>query len=307
MSVRVGLSFGAFPFSQPSAFWRWVDVCERSAVDSIWLPDRLVGSALSPEPLTALAAIAGRTHRLKVGTDVVVLPIRDPVLLAKQCATIDFLSGGRFLPAFGVGADQAPEWSALRLSSAGRGGRANEMLRLMNRLWTEDDVTFEGRFFQLANVSISPKPTQSPLPVWIGGSSNAAIERTARYGHGWIGSSVSVPAEIGRIVAAIKAKAAEIGRDIAPDHYGAGFSYRFGSWEDPIVERTIRSLAARAGNASPSSYMGVGDAEAIIALVKTYEAVGISKFVLRPLATSDDDMLEQTRRLSDEVLPYTHT
>ncbi len=306
MSVRVGLSFGAFPFSQPEAFWRWVDACEESAVDSIWLSDRLVGAALSLEPLTALAAIAGRTRRLKVGTDVVVLPLRDPVLLAKQCATLDYLSGGRLLPAFGVGADQAPEWTALGLSREGRGARANEMLRLMNRLWTEDEVTFEGKYFHTSNASISPKPKQVPLPVWIGGSSKAAIERAARYGHGWIGSSVAPPAGVARTVAAIRARAAELGREIAPDHYGVGFTYRFGSWAEPVVERTASALAARAGNAPPRSLLAVGNAEVIIALVRAYEAVGISKFVLRPLATSDADMVDQTRRLSDEVIPHVH-
>jgi alkanesulfonate monooxygenase SsuD/methylene tetrahydromethanopterin reductase-like flavin-dependent oxidoreductase (luciferase family) len=103
VSVRVGLSFGGFPFSGPAAFWRWVDACEEGAVDSIWLPDRIVSTTPLLEPLSALAAMVGRTRRLKFGTDVVVLPTRDPVLLAKQCATIDYLSEGRFLPAFGIG------------------------------------------------------------------------------------------------------------------------------------------------------------------------------------------------------------
>jgi probable F420-dependent oxidoreductase len=307
MSVRVGLSFGGFPFSSPTGFWRWVDACEESAVDSIWLSDRIVSTTPVLEPLSALAAIAGRTRRLKLGTDVVVLPTRDPVLLAKQCATIDYLSAGRFLPAFGIGSDPAPEWAALGVRTRGRGARANEMLQLMARLWTEDDVSFAGKYFQCEHVSINPKPQQAPLPVWIGGASAAAVERTARYGHGWIGGSVSLPQRTGEVIAAIRAKAAELGRSIEPDHYGAGVSFRFGSWEEPIVTRTVESLAGRTGGAAPSSFLGVGDAEAIIAVINAFQAVGVSKFVLRPLAASDAEMIEQTQRLSREVLPYVHT
>jgi len=307
VSVRVGVTLGPFPFADASGFWRWVDLCEEGVIDSIWLSDRLVGAALSLEPLSALAAIAGRTRRLKVGTDVIVLPTREPVLLAKQCATIDYLSAGRFLPAFGVGADQAPEWTALSVSPEGRGGRANEMLRLMNQLWAENDVSFAGKYFRCEHTSISPKPKQSPLPVWIGGGSKAAIERTARYGHGWIGGSVAPPEVTGRVVTAIRARSAEIGRPLPEDHYGVGFNFRFGRWGDPIVERTVQQSGARAGSAEPSTYMAVGDAGAIVELVQAYEAAGISKFVLRPLATSEADMLEQTRRLAEEVIPRIHT
>jgi probable F420-dependent oxidoreductase len=306
VSVRVGISFGTFPFSQPAAFWSWVDACEASTVDSIWISDRLVGPAFSLEPLSALAAIAGRTRRLKVGCNVVVLPAREPVLLAKQCATIDYLSDGRFLPAFGVGADQAPEWPAMGLSPQGRGARANEMLSLLDRLWTDTDVTFDGKHFNVKHASIRPRPKQAPLPMWIGGSSPAAIERTARYGHGWLGGSTASPAMVAPVVAAVKARAAELGRVIPDDHFGVGFSYRFGDWDEPIVAEAVRSLAAR-GSADPHSVMAVGTSEAIVELVRAFVAVGVSKFVLRPIAASGEEMLEQTVRLSREVIPIVHT
>ena len=306
MSVRVGLGFIAFPFSSAEAFWRWVDACEESEVDSLWLSERLVSPQPVLEPLSALAAIAGRTRRLKFGVNATVLPLRDPVLLAKECATIDYLSGGRFLPAFGVGNDAAPEWRAMGIDPHRRGARANEMLELLTRLWTEDNVSFAGKHFRCEGVSISPKPVQSPMPVWIGGSSDAAVERTARYGTGWIAGAAQTPAQVGRVIAAIKERAANLGRSIDEDHYGAGVSFRFGSWEEPAVQRSVQAFAARAGGADPRAYMAVGDAEAIIALVQAYRAVGACKFVLRPIATSDDEMLAQSRRLADEVIPFVH-
>lgn len=307
MSVRIGIGFTGFPFSGAEAFWRWVDACEAGPIDSVWLSERLVSAQPVLEPFAALAAISGRTQRLKFGVNVAVLPLRDPLILAKECATIDYLSGGRLLPAFGVGNDEAPEWRALGLDAKSRGSRANEMLALLQRLWTEDDVTFEGEHFRYRGVSVNPKPVQSPLPVWIGGSSDAAVERTARYGHGWIAGAAQTPQQAGRVIAAIKSRLHETGRAIDEDHYGAGLSFRFGSWEEPVVQRAAAALAARAGpGADPRSYMAVGDASAISGLLRAYRAEGVCKFVLRPIAASDAEMLAQTLRLAQEVIPTAH-
>ena len=303
MSTRIGLGFGVFPFSGAEAFWRWIDYCEGTAIDSIWLSERLVGSTLNLEPLTALGAIAGRTRRIKFGMNATVLPLRDPLVLAKECATIDYLSDGRLLPVFGVGGDIAPEFTATSQGTQGRGARSNEMLKLLTRLWSEDNVTHEGKYYNYKNVTIEPKPKQDPLPVWIGGSSEAAIERTARYGTGWLSGSAQTPAQIGRVVAAIRDRSAELGRPIDDDHYGAGVAFRFGSWEEPAVQQQAKLLQARNPDVDPRAMMAVGGAEDVIQLCEVLRAVGISKFVLRPVATDDDDMLHQSRILADEVIP----
>ena len=307
MTVRAGLGFGAFPFESAASFWRWIDQCEDSIVDSIWLSERLVSPQPFLEPIAALAAIGGRTRRLKFGMNATVLPLRDPLVLAKECATIDYLSEGRFLPMFGVGNDVAPEWRALGLDTRGRGQRSNEMLALLNRLWTEEHVTFDGRFFHYSDVTISPRPVQAPLPMWIGGSSDAAIERTARYGSGWLGGSTQLPAQIERVIGAIRKRSAELGRPIDEDHYGAGLSFRFGAWDEPVVERAVAALRARAGkDVEPRALMAVGGSDEIIELVRVYRSVGVSKFVLRPMAVDDADMLEQSRLVAAEVLPTVH-
>lgn len=307
MSVRIGLGFAAFPFSGPEAFWRWIDACEDSPVDSMWLSERMVSQQAFLEPLSTLAAVAGRTQRLKFGMNTTVLPLRDPLVLAKECATIDYLSGGRLLPMFGVGNDASPEWQALGVNPKGRGGRSNEILQLLNRLWTEDHVSFQGKHFQYQDVTIYPKPKQTPLPLWIGGSSDAAIDRTARYGSGWLAGAGQSPAQIGRVVLAIKQRCAELGRTIDDDHYGCGFSYRFGSWDEPVVERNLEALQARLGpDANPRAFMAVGGAAEIIELVSVLRAVGVSKFVARPLAGSDEEMLEQSRLMATDVIPTVH-
>ena len=101
MGIGVGLGLADFPFSDARAFWRWVDLCEEGGVDSLWQTDRLVSRQPILECMSAMAAIAGRTRRIKFGMNVASVGLRDPLLLAKQCATIDVLSEGRLLRAFG--------------------------------------------------------------------------------------------------------------------------------------------------------------------------------------------------------------
>ena len=290
-----------FPFSDAEAYWRWVDLAEAAGVDSIWQTDRLIGTEPHLEPLVTLAALAGRTRRLKFGMNVLSLAQRDPVLVAKQCATIDMLSGGRLLPAFGIGSDRSPEWNAMGLDPKTRGAKTDEALEIIRRLWAEDRVDFAGKHYTLTAATITPKPVQSDLPMWIGGSSPAAIRRTARFGTGWQGGA-EPPAQTAQVIAGIKAALAETGRTIDEDHYGAGFPFRLGTVDDPEVAPTLATFRAL-GLADPLSYFAIGDAAAIVERIAAYIDAGISKFILRPLGDGDADLMAQTERLIAEILP----
>ncbi len=305
MSVRIGLSVPGFPFSSPARFLDWIDLCEESAIDSVWFSERLVSLQDVLEPMTAMAVVAGHTNRLKFGMNAIVLPFRDPLVLAKECATLDFLSNGRLLPAFGVGADTAPEFRATGRIPQGRGAFSDEMLDLLPRLWSEDHVSHEGKHFKYTDVTITPKPKQQPLPLWIGGSSEAAIRRTATLGSGWL-AGLQSPAQVAPVVTKIRAALAENGRVIDPDHYGAGFPFRFGSEDEPFVQRAMTGYARLGADVDPRSMFAVGDASTIIARAREYADAGISKFVLRPLGETDDEMMAQTRQLIDKVLPVVH-
>jgi probable F420-dependent oxidoreductase len=299
IAVKVGLGIANSPFSSGRAFFQFVDLCERSGVDSLWQTDRLVSRQPFLEAMSTLAALAGATERLKFGMNAVVVSQRDPLLLAKQCATIDYLSGGRLLPVFGVGGGSAPEWKATGQSPGKRGQRADEALEIMQRLWSEEKVSFEGRHYHYEDASISPRPVQQPLPCWIGGSSPAAIRRTARLGTGWL-AGIQTPSQVAPVVAAIRKASREAGRPIPEDHYGAGFAFRFGSSDDPLVQRfTKQRQAANIEN----DYVATGDAVAILSRIDEYRAAGISKFVLIPIASGDDDLMDQARRLVEEVIP----
>jgi probable F420-dependent oxidoreductase len=301
VSVAIGVGLMDFPFKTGTDYWRWVDLCEEGGVDSMWQTDRLVSKQPILECMATMAALAGRTRRLRFGMNVVSLALRDPVLLAKQCATIDVLSEGRLLPAFGIGSPAGPEWQALDIDTKTRGKRTDESLEIIARLWREDSVDFAGKHYHLAGASISPKPVQPDLPMWIGGSSDAAIRRTAKYGTGWQGGG-ETQEDAGRVVAAIKKAVVEAGRSIDEDHYGAAFPFFFGSPSDSAVTGAMAAYTKRTGR-DASSYFAIGDAGAIRDRVAAYVAVGIEKFILRPLG-SGDEVIAQTKRLIEDVLPH---
>ena len=299
--VAVGMGIMEFPFSGAAAYWRWVDMLEAGGVDSLWQTDRLVSPTPFLECMSVMAALAGRTRRLKFGVNVLSLAMRDAVLVARQCATIDYLSEGRLLPAFGIGSPLGPEWTTLNLDTKTRGRKTDEGLEVIRRLWSEDKVDFEGVHYHLSGAQCLPKPVQPDLPMWIGGSSEAAIRRTAKFGTGWQ-AGPETPAQAKVVVAAIRKAAIAEGRQIDDDHYGAGIPFRFGRADEPGLRPLFDAYRKRTGR-DPEDYFAIGDAQAITDKIGEFVAAGVSKFILRPAAKGDDDIMAQTRRLIDEVLP----
>ncbi len=301
MAIRLGFGLLNYPFDDARGFFRWVEFLERHRVDSVWQSDRLVSRDPYLESLAALAALAGCTERIKFGMNAIVAPLRDPLVLAKQCATIDYLSNGRLLPMFGVGYPKAAEWAATGRSAEHRGSLANEIFELLARLWSEDSVTFEGRFFQYREASIAPRPVQQPLPLWIGGNSDAAIKRTARYGTGWIGG-IATPADVARVIAGIRTEATRLGRHIDDDHYGTSVAYRIGSWDDDAVVNSAFIRRTGIGEeVDPAGLFCIGSAADLVTRLRAYVGAGASKFVLFPIAAGETDVFEQTRLVVDEV------
>jgi len=155
------------------------------ATDHIIMPRRLK----SPydelfEPFVTLASIAAKTSGVKLGTSVLVLPQRDPFLVAKQAATLDHFSGGRTI--LGVGAGWAEgEFEYLGADFKKRGKVLDESIDLLRRLWTDSVINYSGKFFRVSDAVSFPKPVQKVIPIWVGGTSDAAIERAARVGDGW--------------------------------------------------------------------------------------------------------------------------
>jgi len=301
LTIGIGLGTSRFPFDSARDYWRWIDFCEQSRVNSIWQTDRLVSSEAMLECMSAMAAIAGHTEYIRFGMNVASIALRDPLLTAKQCATIDFLSDGRMLPAFGLGSAFSRDYVATGTPTKRRGRKADEALELMARLWREDSVSFEGEFYQYDNACIEPKPANPNIPLWIGGSSEIAMKRTAKFGTGWLGG-IDTPEQAKIVVDGVKAALNDTGRTIDEDHYGASFLFRFGNAEDPVVSKTAEGLAARL-KADPSRYLVAGSGEDMITRIREFLDAGCEKFVMLPMADGSTDMMEQTRLFVEEVLP----
>ena len=145
------------------------------------------------EPLTQLAFLAGVTKRARLGTSVLVLPMRQPVLHAKIMATIDHLSGGRFVLGAGVGWWKQ-EFETLSVPFEKRGKRMDECLQLVRALWTEEFVDFKGEFYECVDWACNPKPARPDgIPIWLGGESRKQLERVGKYGDGWLATAKSLP------------------------------------------------------------------------------------------------------------------
>jgi probable F420-dependent oxidoreductase len=300
--ARIGLGMVEFPFQNVRRLWQWVDLCEAGGIDAIWHCDRLIAREPYMEVMTFLAALAGRTERLRLGMDVVVVPFRDPLVLAKQCATIDYLSQGRLCPGFGVGPATVPEWSATGRHTTARGARTDEALQLMQRLWSGEPVTHDGKFFHYQDATITPTPVQQPLPLWIGGRSDAAVQRIARLGSGWF-SGLATPAQVAPVIEAIRRACDAAGRPFPAENYGADFAVHIGDADDPAVQASIASMRGFTDQA-PENLIAVGSVAHIRRRIDAFRAVGVRTFALRPLASTDAGLLDQTRRIIDEIVPF---
>ena len=301
MTFNAGLGIGNFPFADGNGFWEWVDLCEAGGVGTLWQSDRLVGTDPNLECMSVMAALAGRTRRIRFGMNVASLGLRDPFILAKACATIDVLSGGRILPMVAVGSAIGSDYRARGVATQGRGQRTDEGLEIMTRLWRETEVDFDGKHYQYRGASIAPHPIQNPMPLWVGGIAPAAIERTARWGTGWQ-AGLETAEQVKPVVDGIKERLHAHGRSIDEDHYGAGFAYRFGAPTDSACTKTLKALEKRLGR-DGSEYVAIGGADEIMRRLFEYRNAGIHKFILRPIADGTADMIDQTQKLIDEVLP----
>ncbi len=307
IKYRIGVMPGPWPHGPAGRdfFWRFVELCEKSEIDSVWFSERLSSPLPVPEPMTAMAAVAARTTRLKFGPSVFVTPFRTPVMAAREIAMVDYLSNGRMLPAFGIGVDQPREFEAAGVPFRERGRRTDEAIQIMRRCWSEDEVTFAGEFWRLDRVTVLPKPVQQPMPLWIGGNSEAAMRRAGRLGDGWIPSFIT-PEQFRVGVEKTRAFAAEAGREVPADHFGALFYYCLDP--DPAVARALADPfipRGRVDDATLARCTAFGPPARVREHLEAYVAGGASKFILRPMCPPER-MLDQLGQLATDVVPAFH-
>jgi probable F420-dependent oxidoreductase len=271
MKVRIGVGLGRE--GDPSAFGGIVDQLEAAGVDSLWLSEIVFSPQV--EPFIGMAHALGRTRKLKVGTGVAVLPGRNPVLLAKQLASLVGLAPGRVLPAFGLQPARREERQVFTVPPGSRAAAFDETLHVVRLLLTQDSVTFHGSFHDLDDVRIGPRPVK-PVDIWLGGAAPAALVRIGRLADGWLGSFLS-PEQAQAARVAIQTAAAEAGREIEADHFGLSLAVA----TDGVPAALLASARERRPDADPRDLIADGWEHARTLLERYIEA-GLTKFVIRP-------------------------
>jgi probable F420-dependent oxidoreductase len=294
VKIRIGYGPGIGQASATGAWYNeFVDSLEELGFDSLWLPERLGGP--TSDPLIALAVAAGRTTRLKLGTSVLVLPGRNPVVLAKELATLDALSGGRLLPAFGLGVADPLEQAAFGVERSQRASIFDESLDLMRRLWTGEVVDHDGEHFHLHGFRLAVRPAQDVLEVWLGGVAPSELKRVGRQADGWLPSFLT-PEDAAAGKRVVEEIAHENGRKIDPGHFGALVTYTL----DDVPDRFKAFLESRKPGVDPEKIVAFG-IKGIRDLLEEFVSVGFSKFVLAPISPMADTRAE-LELLAAEVL-----
>ena len=262
--------------------------------------------------LPMAAAAAGSTRRLRVMTGIVIAPLYHPVLLAKLVTTVDLISNGRF--DFGIGIsgqrETRVEFEAVGIPVGTRGRRTNEMLAVMKRLWTEEHVSHHGEFFDLADVTLLPRPLQQPHPpIWVAGRSDAAMRRAALLGDGWYPYLFTV----GRLRSSnetVRRHAAEAGRDMSGFHWGVMQPAAIAADRHEAMALAVANLGQRyvtperSAEEMAQALCLAGTAEDCIAGIEARIEAGVRDFVLGFLAPDDTDRLHQAELFAKRVLPY---
>jgi probable F420-dependent oxidoreductase len=287
---------------------------EELGFDSIWITDHLLAaqqfySVSFLEPLTTLALVAGVTDRVKLGTSVLVTPIREPVLLAKQVATLQFLSNNRFILGAGIGW-YPPEYAATGVKKSERGPRTDEILDIIIPLLEGKTVTYQGRFYSIEDVLVEPRPSQRP-EIWIGGGSQLAdagspdlprfveaVKARILRTEGWIPRPTCPPEDIARDWEELQAYLSQHGRDPSELAVAHENFFHFSATQDPGKARAeqheamLRVMSEARGPDYLERVYLFGTPDQVVASLQARIDAGVQRFMLHTM-TPDPAQLEQ--------------
>jgi alkanesulfonate monooxygenase SsuD/methylene tetrahydromethanopterin reductase-like flavin-dependent oxidoreductase (luciferase family) len=282
------------------------ELAEGLGFDSVWVGDSILARPRL-EALTTLAAVAARTRQVKLGTAVLLSALRHPVLLANEAANLDILANGRLILGLGV-ATKTPtverEFAACGVPFNRRLGIFEEGVEVMRRLWMEPQVTFRGRHFQLADVSLGLRPVQrGGIPLWLAGGVDAAMRRVLRLGDGWFPNPSSPPA-FADLWARLQRLARDMGRDISGLHRCIYTTLNINA-DVAQAERELRAFVEGYYNAPyealrRSQGLCAGTAATCAQWLRDFAAAGAQTVVIRFGAP---DQVGQLERCAREVLP----
>jgi probable F420-dependent oxidoreductase len=290
----------------------WLAAAEQLPIESLWQGGHLVPPSSTGEAITRLALLTAWTERVRIGTSILLLPLYQPVVVAKQIADLDSRSGGRVSIGLGVGGEFAKEFEAVGVPVGERGTRTNEAIEVLRALWSGGPVSHHGRFFDFDDIELRPvvppgcdrSAMQPGGPrLLVSGRKEPAMRRAARLGDGWMPYLVS-PGAYARSVEAIRAEADARGRDIT------GFEWMMYVYcsvrrdGDRARDDVARFLGGAYGDKPPAMLERIapaGTPEEVAARLQEYVDAGVRHLIVSPAA--HEDTLEIVRLAAEEVLP----
>lgn len=307
MGKKDGMQYGIaipqmFPGGEvdPTIISKHLATVEALGYHSVWVQERLIGGLPALDAISVLTYAAALTSRLKLGTSVLLAALRSPIPLAKGLASLDQLSRGRLIVGVGLGGF-ADSYSAFGISPKARARRFEEGILLMKRLWTEDKVSFQSRFWQMEDLSPNSKPFQVPHPpLWFGAHAESALRRAVKLGNGWMGAGSSTTVTFKEELKTLRRLLDEEGRD------PAGFSISKRVYVAVDMDRAGATRKLREwfgqyyGNADMATEVSVlGSEEECVEGLGEVISEGIDLLMLNPVY----DMTEQAQRLAEDILP----
>ncbi|HSP54005.1 MAG TPA: LLM class flavin-dependent oxidoreductase [Dehalococcoidia bacterium] len=285
--------------------WQDISRIEELGYDSAWTSEHIFFYFPTFDALTSLAAMAARTTRIQLGTAVLLLPLRPAALAAKEIASVDIISSGRVILGVGVGGEYPKEFEAVGVPVKERGARMDESITVIKRLFTEDNVTFDGRFTHLDGVTLQPKPTQpGGPPIWVAGRSEAAIRRAGRLGDGYLPYLFS-PDRLRTSLAQARIEAEKAGRD--PESIAAGI-YQFIALADTYEEaRDIADADLSRRYNQPfknvvDRYVVMGNADDCVRRLADFADAGARHFILVPIVKSFADFMPHVEAYARDIV-----
>jgi probable F420-dependent oxidoreductase len=276
---------------------------ETLGFDSLWLQERIIGDFAILEPVTLLSYVAAITSKLKLGTSVILLPLRNPIQLAKAYSTLDCMSGGRAVMGVGLGGGHlGSHENVFGYTREGRVTRFTEAVQIMKLLWTEPKASFQGRYWNFTDISMEPKPMQKPsLPLIFGGHHENALRRAVKYADGWMGAGSSSSGSFIRESARLRDMFAEAKRDPATFHFAKRVYLAVDS-DKARGERRIREwFGKRYKNADLGPKVSIwGGAAECTEKIQQIVNAGAQRIVFNPMF----DEMEHLEICAKEIMPH---
>lgn len=313
------------PFCAPQDLIKTGVLCEQLGYDAVFGNDHVTTQhyvrEIFPEPpnfydvLITLAMIGQATKKIRLGTSLLVMPMREPVYLAKQVSTIDQMTDGRFILAVGLGAyrEEFEAWVGHRYPKPHRGEMLEEGIAAFNILINERTSTFNGKYYSFTDLQLAPKPKQKPFALYIGGHNMAAIERAAKLGRGWLPGWRPFH-EIAERIQQLRQLAEKFGRDPREIEVAPQFSLLIGR-TDAEAEKTYMESGLVAHRKS-LAYTGrdpvhqvtanlVGSPQSVIEKIHQLKAMGVDHLAAMAIAVnSQQQYLEQIHWFAEEIMPH---